>query len=281
MDGPECDDIYNHVLEEEEEETNEDMKGAQSLYQDDDVDDNDLLKITLGSEGKANHDEILEAHRRNLEHAALESPSAVTTGEQQQQQQRSSAGSEQGCDLGAIVFRRFNHSGCDAAVFREHPGVISCSKRLVKENDDGSFELWIKTKAFQAVDSDPSIYESVSKRGLIAIGAKALEEEAKQFSDKCRNEAVDGNDQRGERVCQRKRKHPRGITNILQHGDIVNCVSLAKLNSFGHPTYKLRLRCRDTGREIDCMFKPKIVGDGDGWHQVLMELRQRINSIAF
>ena len=42
MDGPECDDIYNHVLEEEEEETNEDMKGAQSLFfQNDDVDDDD------------------------------------------------------------------------------------------------------------------------------------------------------------------------------------------------------------------------------------------------
>ena len=154
----------------------------------------------------------------------------------------------------------------------EHPGVISCSKRLVKENDDGSFELWIKTKAFQAVDSDPSIYESVSKRGLIAIGAKALEEEAKQFSDKCRNEAVDETTREASEFARERENIHAGITNILQHGDIVNCVSLAKLNSFGHPTYKLRLRCRDTGREIDCMFKPKIVGDGDGWHQVLMEL---------
>ena len=78
-------------------------------------------------------------------------------------------------------------------MFRRTPW-LSRSKKLVKENDDGSFELWIKTKAFQAVDSDPSIYESVSKRGLIAIGAKALEEEAKQFFDKCRNEAVDESD---------------------------------------------------------------------------------------
>jgi hypothetical protein len=271
MDGPECDDIYNHVLEEEEEETNEDMKGAQSLYQDDDVNDDDLLKITLGSEGKANHDEILEAHRRNLEHAALESPSAVTTGEQQQQQ-RSSAGSEQGYVSEQSFFGDSTIPDATPQCFVEHPGVISCSKRLVKENDDGSFELWIKTKAFQAVDSDPSIYESVSKRGLIAIGAKALEEEAKQFSDKCRNEAVDETTREASEFARERENIHAGITNILQHGDIVNCVSLAKLNSFGHPTYKLRLRCRDTGREIDCMFKPKIVGDGDGWHQVLMEL---------
>jgi hypothetical protein len=273
MDGPECDDIYNHVLEEEEEETNEDMKGAQSLlfFQDDDVDDDDLLKITLGSEGKTNHDEILEAHRRNLEHAALESPSAVTTGEQQQQQ-RSSAGSEQGYVSEQSFFGDSTIPDATPQCFVEHPGVISCSKRLVKENDDGSFELWIKTKAFQAVDSDPSIYESVSKRGLIAIGAKALEEEAKQFSDKCRNEAVDETTREASEFARERENIHAGITNILQHGDIVNCVSLAKLNSFGHPTYKLRLRCRDTGREIDCMFKPKIVGDGDGWHQVLMEL---------
>lgn len=59
---------------------------------------------------------------------------------------------------------------------------------------------------------------------------------------------------------------------VLKNGDIVNCVSLAKLNSFGHPLYKLRLRCKETGKEIDCMFKPKIDGDGQGWHRVLMEV---------
>ena len=69
----------------------------------------------------------------------------------------------------------------ETAVLRGATRGYLVLKKLVKENDDGSFELWIKTKAFQAVDSDPSIYESVSKRGLIAIGAKALEEEAKQF----------------------------------------------------------------------------------------------------
>ena len=268
MDGRECDDIYNHILEEEEEEDeSNDMNGAQSMYQDEDGDD--FIQISLGSEGKANHDEILEAHRRNLEHAALESPSAATNGEQQQ---RSSASSEQGYVSEQSFFGDSTIPDATPQCFVEHPGVISCSKRLVKENDDGSFELWIKTKAFQAVDSDPSIYESVSKRGLIAIGAKALEEEAKQFSDKCRNEAVDETTREASDFARERESIHAGITNILQHGDIVNCVSLAKLNSFGHPTYKLRLRCRDTGREIDCMFKPKIAGDGDGWHQVLMEL---------
>jgi hypothetical protein len=270
MDGRECDDIYNHVLEEEEEEdeSNDDINVAQSMYHDEDGDD--FIQISLGSEGKANHDEILEAHRRNLEHAALESPSAATNGEQQQQ--RSSASSEQGYVSEQSFFGDSTIPDATPQCFVEHPGVISCSKRLIKENDDGSFELWIKTKAFQAVDSDPSIYESVSKRGLIAIGAKALEEEAKQFSDKCRNEAVDETTREASEFARERESIHAGITNILQHGDIVNCVSLAKLNSFGHPTYKLRLRCRDTGREIDCMFKPKIAGDGDGWHQVLMEL---------
>ena len=248
LDGPECDDIYNHVFEEEEESNDE----------------------------EANRDKILETHQRNLGYAAFDSPAAVTVIEEAMaassaEQHLASGDGEQGY-VSEQSF--FGDSIPDATpqCFVEHPGVISCSKKLVKENDDGSFELWIKTKAFQAVDSDPSIYESVSKRGLIAIGAKALEEEAKQFFDKCRNEAVDETTKEASELARERENIHAGITNILQHGDIVNCVSLAKLNSFGHPTYKLRLRCRDTGKEIDCMFKPKIAGDGDGWHQVLMEL---------
>ena len=41
---------------------------------------------------------------------------------------------------------------------------------------------------------------------------------------------------------------------------------------FGHPSYKLRLECVEgTGRRVDCMFKPSIKGNGDGWHRASME----------
>ena len=38
-----------------------------------------------------------------------------------------------------------------------------------------------------------------------------------------------------------------------------------------HPSYKLCLTDEYTGRTTHCMFKPKIKGDGEGWHRAPME----------
>ena len=41
---------------------------------------------------------------------------------------------------------------------------------------------------------------------------------------------------------------------------------------FGHRCYRLRVEChRGTGAAIEAVFKPKIEGDGDGWHRASME----------
>ena len=41
---------------------------------------------------------------------------------------------------------------------------------------------------------------------------------------------------------------------------------------FGHPCYRSGVEChRGTGAAIEAVFKPKIEGDGDGWHRASME----------
>ena len=41
---------------------------------------------------------------------------------------------------------------------------------------------------------------------------------------------------------------------------------------YGHPCYRVRVECPDgTGAKVDCVFKPAIEGNGDGWHRASME----------
>lgn len=61
------------------------------------------------------------------------------------------------------------------------------------------------------------------------------------------------------------------IVDTLDSGEIVECKPIDPPSIFGHESYVMKLRNLRTGHEIMAMFKPRVEGDGDGWHRAAVE----------
>jgi len=101
----------------------------------------------------------------------------------------------------------------------------------------------------------------------VAVGARAAESAARALAADRTDLAVRG------AVTQAEESAHDVITRLLQNGKIVWVESMSEIEGkFGHPCYRLRVEChKGTGAAIECVFKPKIEGDGDGWHRASME----------
>jgi len=61
------------------------------------------------------------------------------------------------------------------------------------------------------------------------------------------------------------------LLDVLYHGEVVTAQPNDVVSKFGHPSYIVKLRHPETAIEIDAIFKPRVEGDGEGWHRANIE----------
>lgn len=143
-----------------------------------------------------------------------------------------------------------------------HPGALCCTRTTVAQDERQktaviSLRTTIKLNGVSASGS------ALSLDALVALGAQSLAAHATELCTKQVQSAAelpgDAND-----------RHTFYV-NILSQGKIVHAESWSAANGFGHPSYKVTLQHPTTKDEVTALFKPKIEGDGDGWHRPSME----------
>ena len=145
-----------------------------------------------------------------------------------------------------------------------HPGALCCTRSEIATNAaKGAATITLHTSV-RAVNGAEG---KMTPADFIALGAREAESAARALAADRTAEAV-----RGATTEAQESAHET-ITRLLQNGKIVWVESMSEIEGkFGHPCYRLRLEChRGTGAAIDAVFKPKIEGDGDGWHRASME----------
>ena len=145
-----------------------------------------------------------------------------------------------------------------------HPGALCCTRsEIATDAAKGAATITLRTSV-RAVDGAEG---KMAPADLLALGARAAESAARALAAERTAEA-----ERGSVTEAQERAHDT-ITRLLQNGKIVWVESMSEIEGkFGHPCYRLRVEChRGTGAAIEAVFKPKIEGDGDGWHRASME----------
>lgn len=145
-----------------------------------------------------------------------------------------------------------------------HPGALCCTRsEIATDAGKGAATITLHTSV-RAVNGAEG---KMAPADFVALGARAAESAARALAADRTAEAV-----RGATTEAQESAHET-ITRLLQNGKIVWVESMSEIEGkFGHPCYRLRVEChRGTGAAIEAVFKPKIEGDGDGWHRASME----------
>jgi hypothetical protein len=145
-----------------------------------------------------------------------------------------------------------------------HPGAL-CRTRseIVTDVSRGSATITIHT----SVKAVKGFEGKMAPVDFVAVGARSAARKASDLATERANAAL-----RGETTLEERGAHET-ICRLLQNGKIVWVESMSEVEGkFGHPCYRLRIEChKGTGQAIEAVFKPKIEGDGDGWHRANME----------
>lgn len=145
-----------------------------------------------------------------------------------------------------------------------HPGALCCTRsEIATDAARGAATITLHTSV-RAVNGAEG---KMAPADFVALGARAAESAARALAADRTDLAVRG------AVTQAEESAHDVITRLLQNGKIVWVESMSEIEGkFGHPCYRLRVEChKGTGAAIECVFKPKIEGDGDGWHRASME----------
>jgi len=163
-------------------------------------------------------------------------------------------------DVGADAVRENSVEVC----VMSHPGALCCTRsEIATDAGKGAATITLHTSV-RAVNGAEG---KMAPADFVALGARAAESAARALAADRTAEAV-----RGATTEAQESAHDT-ITRLLQNGKIVWVESMSEIEGkFGHPCYRLRVEChRGTGAAIEAVFKPKIEGDGDGWHRASME----------
>ena len=163
-------------------------------------------------------------------------------------------------DVGADAVRENSVEVC----VMSHPGALCCTRsEIATDAGKGAATITLHTSV-RAVNGAEG---KMAPADFVALGARAAESAARVLAADRTAEAV-----RGATTEAQESAHET-ITRLLQNGKIVWVESMSEIEGkFGHPCYRLRVEChRGTGAAIEAVFKPKIEGDGDGWHRASME----------
>lgn len=163
-------------------------------------------------------------------------------------------------DVGADAVRENSVEVC----VMSHPGALCCTRsEIATDAGKGAATITLHTSV-RAVNGAEG---KMAPADFVALGARAAESAARALAADRTAEAV-----RGATTEAQESAH-QTITRLLQNGKIVWVESMSEIEGkFGHPCYRLRVEChRGTGAAIEAVFKPKIEGDGDGWHRASME----------
>lgn len=163
-------------------------------------------------------------------------------------------------DVGADAVRENSVEVC----VMSHPGALCCTRsEIATDAGKGGATITLHTSV-RAVNGAEG---KMAPADFVALGARAAESAARALAADRTAEAV-----RGATTEAQESAH-QTITRLLQNGKIVWVESMSEIEGkFGHPCYRLRVEChRGTGAAIEAVFKPKIEGDGDGWHRASME----------
>ena len=163
-------------------------------------------------------------------------------------------------DIGADAVRENSVEVC----VMSHPGALCCTRsEIATDAGKGAATITLHTSV-RAVNGAEG---KMAPADFVALGARAAESAARALAADRTAEAV-----RGATTEAQESAH-QTITRLLQNGKIVWVESMSEIEGkFGHPCYRLRVEChRGTGAAIEAVFKPKIEGDGDGWHRASME----------
>ena len=163
-------------------------------------------------------------------------------------------------DVGADAVRENSVEVC----VMSHPGALCCTRsEIATDAGKGAATITLHTSV-RAVNGAEG---KMAPADFVALGARAAESAARALAADRTAEAV-----RGATTEAQESAHET-ITRLLQNGKIVWVESMSEIEGkFGHPCYRLRVEChRGTGAAIEAVFKPKIEGDGDGWHRASME----------
>jgi len=138
-----------------------------------------------------------------------------------------------------------------------HPGALCCSMSSVeRDSTNNTCVVSITTTVRQTEPHAISDMSELEKLGWVAV---------KQVA----SQVVSSLNQKAAVPQDREHRH-RHILNLLQHGQVVECTKMT--NGFGHVSYVCQLQDPKTKQTIKALFKPKIEGDGDGWHRVPIEV---------
>ena len=148
----------------------------------------------------------------------------------------------------------------------QHPGALCCTRSEVA-TDETKRQATITLHTSVRHVEDKGNPDSMKMADYVALGAQAITDKAREMMETRTKSAVRLED------CKETEKAHDRITRLLQNGKVIWVEGMGEVEGkFGHPCYKLRLECTEgTGAVIDCVFKPAIEGNGDGWHRASME----------
>ena len=198
-----------------------------------------------------------EKRRADEEASAVEDVNAVT---QTEKDETSTPSKDKDDSVGADAVRENSVEVCVAS----HPGALCCTRsEIATDATKGAATITMHT----SVRSVNGAEGKMAPADLVALGARAAESAARALAADRVESAVRG------AVTEAESAAHDVITRLLQNGKIVWVESMSEIEGkFGHPCYRLRVEChKGTGAAIEAVFKPKIEGDGDGWHRASME----------
>ena len=196
-----------------------------------------------------------EKRRADEEASAVEDSAVTQTSDETERSEKDKDDS-----VGADAVRENSVEVCVAS----HPGALCCTRsEIATDATKGAATITLHT----SVRSVNGAEGKMAPADLVALGARAAESAARALAADRVESAVRG------AVTEAESAAHDVITRLLQNGKIVWVESMSEIEGkFGHPCYRLRVEChKGTGAAIEAVFKPKIEGDGDGWHRASME----------
>uniref|UniRef100_A0A7R9TK00 Uncharacterized protein n=1 Tax=Micromonas pusilla TaxID=38833 RepID=A0A7R9TK00_MICPS len=199
----------------------------------------------------------------NYQPPAPTTPTPTPPQQQQQQQQRAASPSPPPPPPPPLSDTATYEPSVEVCVM-QHPGAICCTRSEISTDDaKRSATITVHTTVRRA-QGDAGIHsDQMTMSDFVALGAQAIADKAGELRDAKMQDVVDK---------EAKIMHDR-IQQILQNGKIIWVEAMHEVQGkYGHPCYKLKLECtKGSGAVIDCVFKPAIEGNGEGWHRAGME----------
>lgn len=146
----------------------------------------------------------------------------------------------------------------------QHPGALCCTRTTCStDTDHGSVTLILRTTA--RVTEDAAVRGLISPEELAALAGQALLGGA---AEHLRSQI---GSLQFQSLREPDRQRHKELGRVLQSGDVIEARRNPVVSQFGHESFVMTLRDDASGRCLKAIFKPRVQGDADGWHNAPME----------